>query len=55
MINWKYKFVVGDEMKLQFGDIIWFYYKEMEVYLVVEGLFDDEICEDGKGFNIKIL
>lgn len=27
----------------------------MEVYLVVEGLFDDEICEDGKGFIIKIL
>lgn len=26
----------------------------MEVYLVVEGLFDDEICEDGNIFIIKI-
>lgn len=52
-INRKYKPVAGDETKLQFGDIIRFYHKEMEAYLVAEGLFDDEICEDGKGFIIK--
>lgn len=46
-INRKYKPVAGDETKLQFGDIIRFYHKEMEAYLVAEGLFDDEICEDG--------
>ncbi|XP_065924754.1 inositol 1,4,5-trisphosphate receptor type 3 isoform X2 [Magallana gigas] len=45
-INRKYKPVAGDETKLQFGDIIRFYHKEMEAYLVAEGLFDDEICED---------
>lgn len=52
-INRKYKPVAGDETKLQFGDIIRFYHKEMEAYLVAEGLFDDETCEDGKGFIIK--
>lgn len=46
-INRKYKPVAGDQTKLQFGDIIRFYHKEMEAYLVAEGLFDDEICEDG--------
>ncbi|XP_052703117.1 inositol 1,4,5-trisphosphate receptor type 2-like isoform X5 [Crassostrea angulata] len=45
-INRKYKPVAGDQTKLQFGDIIRFYHKEMEAYLVAEGLFDDEICED---------
>lgn len=52
-INRKYKPVAGDHMKLQFGDIIRFYHKEMEAYLVAEGLFDDEICEDGNNSIIK--
>ena len=25
-----------------------FYHKEMEAYLVAEGLFDDELIEDGE-------
>lgn len=32
----------------QVGDIIRFFHKEMEAYLVAEGLFDDEVTEDGK-------
>ena len=47
-ITRKYKPMPGDHLKLKFGDLIRFYHKEMEAYLVAEGLFDDEICEDGK-------
>ena len=32
---------------LQVGDLLRFYHKEMEAYLVAEGLFDDELTEDG--------
>lgn len=32
----------------QVGDPIRFYHKEMEAYLVAEGLFDDELIEDGQ-------
>ena len=32
---------------LQVGDLIRFFHKEMEAYLVAEGLFDDELTEDG--------
>ncbi|XP_078311676.1 inositol 1,4,5-trisphosphate-gated calcium channel ITPR2-like [Crassostrea virginica] len=45
-ITRKYKPMPGDHLKLKFGDLIRFYHKEMEAYLVAEGLFDDEICED---------
>lgn len=33
--------------RVKVGDIIRFYHKEMEAYLVAEGLFDDELLEDG--------
>ena len=32
---------------LQAGDIVRFYHKEMEAYMVAEGLFDDVLTEDG--------
>ena len=32
----------------QVGDLIRFYHKEMEAYLVAEGLFDDQLTEDGE-------
>ena len=32
----------------QGGSIIRLFHKELEAYLVAEGLFDDEITEDGK-------
>lgn len=32
----------------QVGDPLRFYHKEMEAYLVAEGLFDDELIEDGQ-------
>ena len=32
----------------QVGDPVRFYHKEMEAYLVAEGLFDDELIEDGQ-------
>ena len=35
------------------GDLIRFYHKEMEAYLVAEGLFDDELTEDG--LSLKLL
>ncbi|KAJ8309658.1 hypothetical protein KUTeg_011523 [Tegillarca granosa] len=42
----KYKPATGDEEKIKLGDIIRFYHKEMEAYLVAEGLFDDILLED---------
>lgn len=44
----KYKPALGDSSKIKFGDLIRFYHKEMEAYLVAEGLFDDEVLEDGE-------
>ena len=35
----------------QIGDIVRFYHKEMEAYMVAEGLFDDELTEDGEFTN----
>jgi len=32
----------------QGGSIIRLFHKELEAFLVAEGLFDDEISEDGK-------
>lgn len=34
--------------------MIRFYHKEMEAYLVAEGLFDDELLEDGKYLMLLI-
>lgn len=42
----KYKPSPEDEKKVKVGDIVRFYHKEMEAYLVAEGLFDDELTED---------
>ncbi|XP_076096104.1 inositol 1,4,5-trisphosphate-gated calcium channel ITPR3-like isoform X9 [Mytilus galloprovincialis] len=42
----KYKPHIEDDNKVRVGDIIRFYHKEMEAYLVAEGLFDDELLED---------
>ncbi|XP_061178320.1 inositol 1,4,5-trisphosphate receptor type 2-like [Saccostrea echinata] len=42
----KYKPSSGDSTKIKFGDLIRFYHKEMEAYLVASGLFDDELLED---------
>ena len=44
----KYKPAPEDLDRVKVGDIIRFYHKEMEAYLVAEGLFDDELLEDGK-------
>lgn len=43
---------------LQGGNIIRLFHKELEAYIVAEGLFEDEITEDGKlhyaiSFNLK--
>ena len=35
------------ECSLQGGSVIRLFHKELEAYLVAEGLFDDEITEDG--------
>jgi len=29
-----------------------FYHKEMEAYMVAEGLFDDELTEDGRSLDV---
>ncbi|XP_062567417.1 inositol 1,4,5-trisphosphate receptor type 3-like isoform X1 [Saccostrea cucullata] len=42
----KYKPAPEDMNRVKVGDIIRFYHKEMEAYLVAEGLFDDELLED---------
>ncbi|XP_048744986.2 inositol 1,4,5-trisphosphate receptor type 2-like isoform X4 [Ostrea edulis] len=42
----KYKPAPEDMDRVKVGDIIRFYHKEMEAYLVAEGLFDDELLED---------
>ncbi|XP_076454279.1 inositol 1,4,5-trisphosphate-gated calcium channel ITPR3-like isoform X3 [Babylonia areolata] len=42
----KYKPSDNDEVKIKVGDPVRFYHKEMEAYLVAEGLFDDELTED---------
>jgi len=34
---------------LQGGSIIRLFHKELEAFLVAEGLFNDEISEDGQG------
>ena len=33
---------------LQGGSVLRLFHKELEAYLVAEGLFDEEITEDGK-------
>nr|KAG5699258.1 hypothetical protein BaRGS_000460 [Batillaria attramentaria] len=43
----KYKPSADDGTKIRVGDPLRFYHKEMEAYLVAEGLFDDELTEDG--------
>ncbi|XP_052783710.1 inositol 1,4,5-trisphosphate receptor type 1-like isoform X3 [Mya arenaria] len=42
----KYKPTPDDEKKVKVGDMVAFYHKEMEAYLVAEGLFDDVLTED---------
>ncbi|XP_067668084.1 inositol 1,4,5-trisphosphate-gated calcium channel ITPR2-like [Haliotis asinina] len=42
----KYKPSTEDENKVKVGDLVRFYHKEMEAYLVAEGLFNDELTED---------
>ena len=37
---------------LQGGSCIRLFHKELEAYVVAEGLFDDEITEDGKSISI---
>lgn len=50
----KYKPAPEDMDRVKVGDIIRFYHKEMEAYLVAEGLFDDELLEDGKATSLPI-
>ncbi|KAK6195687.1 hypothetical protein SNE40_001061 [Patella caerulea] len=42
----KHKPGPDDDKKIKVSDMLRFYHKEMEAYLVAEGLFDDEIVED---------
>ncbi|XP_060553969.1 inositol 1,4,5-trisphosphate receptor type 2-like [Ruditapes philippinarum] len=42
----KYKPTPDDNKKVKIGNIVRFYHKEMEAYLVAEGLFDFEVTED---------
>ncbi|OWF37431.1 Inositol 1,4,5-trisphosphate receptor type 3 [Mizuhopecten yessoensis] len=42
----KYKPMVEEEEKLKIGEPVRFFHKEMEAYLVAEGLFNEEIQED---------
>ena len=35
-------------VSMQGGSVMRLFHKELEAYLVAEGLFDDEITEDGK-------
>ncbi|XP_033761182.1 inositol 1,4,5-trisphosphate receptor type 3-like isoform X6 [Pecten maximus] len=42
----KHKPGSDDENKVKVGDVIRFYHKEMEAYLVAEGLFDQPLLED---------
>ncbi|OWF52185.1 Inositol 1,4,5-trisphosphate receptor type 3 [Mizuhopecten yessoensis] len=42
----KHKPGAEDETKVKVGDVIRFYHKEMEAYLVAEGLFDQPLLED---------
>ncbi|KAL5004999.1 hypothetical protein ScPMuIL_018455, partial [Solemya velum] len=42
----RYKPSPDDENKIKVGDAIRFYHKEMEAYMVAEGLFDDVLTED---------
>lgn len=51
----KYKPAPEDMDRVKVGDIIRFYHKEMEAYLVAEGLFDDELLEDGKATSLLYL
>lgn len=51
----KYKPAPEDMDRVKVGDIIRFYHKEMEAYLVAEGLFDDELLEDGKPTSLLYL
>lgn len=37
-----------DVLLTQGGSVIRLFHKELEAYLVAEGLFDDEITEDGE-------
>lgn len=37
-----------DQNKLRAGQPIRLFHKEIEAYMVAEGLFDDEVTEDGK-------
>lgn len=51
----KYKPAPEDMDRVKVGDIIRFYHKEMEAYLVAEGLFDDELLEDGEATSMLYL
>ncbi|KAK6195492.1 hypothetical protein SNE40_000911 [Patella caerulea] len=42
----KHKRRYDDHKKIKDGDVIRFFHKEMEAYLVAEGLFDDKVVED---------
>ncbi|XP_033730119.1 LOW QUALITY PROTEIN: inositol 1,4,5-trisphosphate receptor type 2-like [Pecten maximus] len=42
----KYKPIVEEEERLKIGEPVRFFHKEMEAYLVAEGLFNEEIQED---------
>ena len=44
----KYKPAPEDGEKVKVGDIIRFYHKEMEAYLVAEGLFNEDLVENGE-------
>ena len=37
----------------QGGSVIRLFHKELEAYMVGEGLFDEEVTEDGKKFGEK--
>ena len=43
-----YTYIYMSPLNFQGGSVIRLFHKELEAYLVAEGLFDNEITEDGK-------
>lgn len=39
----------------QGGSVIRLFHKELEAYLVAEGLFDDSVTEDGKTLSHRVI
>ena len=52
--RWFYDHPISLNHVFQGGSAIRLFHKEMEAYMVAEGLFDDEVTEDGKFVEIHI-